>query len=99
MDADQTPPETLRTAAEIGQEAGLHYVYAGNLPGRVGTYEDTFCPQCGTRLIQRRGYVLQDYRVTLEGTCPNCRAKIAGIWTDQPEGVRLGGAGFPRRVR
>jgi pyruvate formate lyase activating enzyme len=36
MDAGYTPPQTLRTAAEIGQEAGLRYVYAGNLPGQVG---------------------------------------------------------------
>ena len=99
MGADHTPPETLRTAAEIGQEAGLHHVYAGNLPGRVGSYEDTFCPVCGTRLIQRRGYVLQDYQITAQGTCPGCRAKVAGIWTDQPDTIRLGGSGYPRRVR
>ena len=98
MDADYTPPDTLRTAAEIGQEAGLHHVYAGNLPGRVGTYEDTFCPTCGTRLIQRRGYVLQDYQITAQGTCPGCQAKVAGIWTNQPDSVRLGGAGYPRHV-
>ena len=99
MSASATPAETLRTAAEIGQEAGLHYVYAGNLPGKVGSYEDTLCPNCGTRLIERRGYTLLDYKITAEGRCPDCQAKIAGVWTDHPETVRLGGMGYPRRAR
>ncbi len=98
MDAARTPADTLRRAAEIGQEAGLHYVYAGNLPGQVGTYEDTCCPSCGKRLVQRRGYVIQDYQITPGGTCPFCGAAIAGVWTDQPATVRLKGPGFPRRA-
>lgn len=99
MDVGYTQAETLRTAAEIGQEAGLHYVYAGNLPGMVGNYEDTFCPRCGERLIQRRGYVVQDYRITADGKCPRCGTAVAGVWTDHPESVRLSGPGYPRRVR
>lgn len=98
MEAGHTPAETLKKAAEIGQEAGLHYVYAGNLPGKVGTYEDTFCPHCGKLLIQRRGYVIQAYHLTGEGKCPNCGNKIAGVWPEQPQSVRLSGPGFPRRV-
>ena len=99
MDAGPTPSETLRKAAEIGQEAGLHFVYAGNLPGKVGTYEDTFCPKCSERLIQRIGYVVQDYRITPEGNCPTCGTRVPGMWTDQPQTVRLDGIGYPRRVR
>jgi len=98
MDADHTPPETLRTAAEIGQEAGLHYVYAGNLPGRVGTYEDTFCPNCSTRVVQRRGYTVLDYKITSDGKCPTCHTLIAGVWPEKPESVRTGGVGIPRRI-
>ncbi len=98
MDVDGTPPETLRRAAEIGQEAGLRFVYAGNLPGRVGTYEDTFCPNCSSRMIQRRGYVIQSYRITAEGKCPDCGTAIPGVWTDHPETVRLSGVGVPRRI-
>lgn len=98
MDADHTPPETLRTAAEIGQEAGLHYVYAGNLPGRVGTYEDTFCPNCSTRVVQRRGYTVLDYQITSDGKCPTCHTPIAGVWPEKPESVRTGGVGIPRRI-
>jgi pyruvate formate lyase activating enzyme len=98
MDAGATPPDTLRRAAEIGQEAGLRFVYAGNLPGRVGTYEDTFCPSCSRMVIQRRGYVISEYRITAAGTCPDCGTKIPGIWTEQPQTVRLSGPGFPRRI-
>ena len=98
QDTPPTPAGTLQQAAEIGQEAGLNYVYAGNLPGRVGSLEDTFCPNCHARLIQRRGYTILDYRITAEGTCPKCGAVIAGVWTDKPDSVRLGGWGMPHRV-
>jgi len=89
----------LQQAAEIGQEAGLRYVYAGNLPGRVGPLENTYCPKCSALLVERRGYVLLDYRITAQGTCSKCGAPIAGVWTDDPSGVQLGGYGFPRWVR
>src|SRR5260370_1398946 len=54
-DPDNTTPETLIRACEIGAAAGLKFVYAGNLPGRVGRWEDTYCPDCGDRLIERSG--------------------------------------------
>jgi len=79
-DRDGTPAETLQKAADIGQEAGLHHVYAGNLPGRVGSLEDTFCPKCQMRLIQRRGYWLGEYHLTEQGNCPRCGTHIAGVW-------------------
>jgi pyruvate formate lyase activating enzyme len=93
-----TPASTLLRAAEIGQEAGLHYVYTGNLPGQTEDYEHTRCPKCNTRLIERDTYVILDYRLTAEGTCPKCGTPIAGRWTDHPETVRLGGPGRPRRL-
>ncbi len=93
-----TSVQTLIRAAEIGQEAGLRFVYAGNLPGQVGDYEHTFCPHCGRLLIKRWGYVLQEYHITAEGTCPQCGAKIPGVWPDDPAKVRLGGPGWPRVV-
>jgi pyruvate formate lyase activating enzyme len=79
-EADPTTAASLQQAADIGQEAGLHFVYAGNLPGRVGSLEDTFCPVCNTRLIQRRGYLVQEVKITAEGKCPHCGAAIAGVW-------------------
>lgn len=93
-----TPARTLLRAAEIGQEAGLNYVYAGNLPGRLSEYEHTYCPGCRATLIERYGFVIQRYRVTGEGKCPDCGARVAGVWSDRPETVRLGGGGMPRLV-
>src|SRR3954447_615705 len=55
-DPDNTSPETLIRAAEIRTEEGLRFVYAGNLPGRVGPWEDTRCPSCRSTLIQRYGF-------------------------------------------
>ena len=94
-DPDNTPVQTLLRAAEIGREAGLRYVYAGNLPGRVEEYEDTVCPNCSRHLIRRRGYVILEYNLTAEGTCPHCETKIPGIWTDDPAQVSLNGLGMP----
>ncbi len=93
-----TTVNTLLQAAEIGQEAGLKYVYAGNLPGRVNEYENTYCPHCRALLIERDGYIILRYRLTGEGNCPDCGTAVPGIWTDQPESVRVGGWGMPRRV-
>jgi pyruvate formate lyase activating enzyme len=89
-DLPNTTVETLIKAAEIGQEAGLRYVYAGNLPGRVGQYEHTFCPNCGEILIKRFGYVILEYHLTGDGTCPKCGTTIAGEWIDNPSKVRIG---------
>jgi pyruvate formate lyase activating enzyme len=75
-----TSAEILQRAADIGQEAGLRYVYAGNLPGRVGSLENTYCPQCNTLLIERHGYSISKNVITSEGACPKCGTKIAGIW-------------------
>jgi pyruvate formate lyase activating enzyme len=81
-----TTPEDLLQAAEIGQEAGLRYVYAGNLPGRVGPWEDTRCPHCSETLIKRYGYFIQDYRLTSDGRCPRCATQIPGRWAAQFDG-------------
>jgi pyruvate formate lyase activating enzyme len=97
-DHDNTDARTLLRAAEIGREAGLRFVYAGNLPSRVGEYEDTFCPQCNTRLIQRSGYIIQEYHITGEGTCPKCNTKVPGVWPKDPSKVVLNGLGIPLPV-
>ena len=75
-----TTARQVMRAAEIGAEEGLHFVYAGNLPGRVGPWENTCCPQCHTALIERAGYLVQEYRITGEGKCPKCRTTVPGLW-------------------
>jgi pyruvate formate lyase activating enzyme len=75
-----TTAAMLREAAAIARRAGLRYVYAGNLPGQVGTLEDTHCAACGETVIARYGYFVRDYRVTPEGRCPGCAASIPGVW-------------------
>jgi pyruvate formate lyase activating enzyme len=92
---ENTPSRTLLRAAELGREAGLHYVYAGNLPGRVDEYEDTHCPHCNRTLIRRRGYVIAEYALTAQGACPGCGKQIAGVWSENPKTVRLNGQGLP----
>jgi pyruvate formate lyase activating enzyme len=98
IDPPPTSVNTLMRAAEIGEEAGLRYVYAGNIPGRVKSYENTVCPHCRYTLIERVGYTIRSYAITAQGTCPKCGAKVPGVWTDRPETVNLGGWGMPRRV-
>jgi pyruvate formate lyase activating enzyme len=78
-----TPVATLLRAAEIGQEAGLRYVYTGNLPGQTEDYEHTRCPKCQARLIERYGYRILKYRLTPQGACPQCGTAIAGLWAGQ----------------
>jgi pyruvate formate lyase activating enzyme len=79
-DPDPTPARTLLRAAEIGHEAGLHYVYAGNLPGRVDEYENTFCPNCNHTIVKRTGYFVHKVNITTDGKCPRCGGAIAGVW-------------------
>jgi pyruvate formate lyase activating enzyme len=75
-----TPPETLRRAAEIGRAEGLRFVYAGNIPGRLEGLEDTLCPSCSARIIKRRGFTVLENRL-VGGNCPECASPIPGVWT------------------
>jgi pyruvate formate lyase activating enzyme len=75
-----TLPADLRRAAAIGREAGLHFVYAGNLPGEVGELESTRCPACGRTLIARLGSSVSSCAIGPDGACPSCGARIPGYW-------------------
>jgi pyruvate formate lyase activating enzyme len=81
-----TTTEDLLRAAEIGRESGLRYIYAGNLPGKVGPWEDTRCSQCSQTLIRRYGYHIEDYRLTPDGRCPTCAHPIPGRWSAKFDG-------------
>lgn len=85
-DPDSTSAETLQRAAEIGKQAGLRYVYAGNLPGEVGDLENTYCPECRELLVGRYSYRIREYRLSEEGACPRCGAGIAGRWAPSFQG-------------
>ncbi len=74
-----TPAASLRKARDIGYEAGLKYVYTGNVPGDEG--EKTFCHQCGELLIDRFGFNIIKYRIK-QGACPKCGSQIPGVWAD-----------------
>jgi pyruvate formate lyase activating enzyme len=75
-----TTADQLIGACEIGSEAGLRYIYAGNLPGRVGRWENTYCPNCDDLLVERYGYLIRQVNVTPAGHCPKCNTNIPGIW-------------------
>ncbi len=79
-DPEDTSASTLLRAAGIGQREGLRFVYAGNLPGQVGEYENTRCPGCRALLIGRSGYRILRYRITESGACPDCAAPVPGLW-------------------
>ena len=76
VDRPPTPVKTLEQAAQIGRQAGLRYVYIGNVPGEG---EETRCPDCGERLIERSGYRIRENRMN-EGSCPVCGARVDGVW-------------------
>ena len=85
-DPGDTTPEGLMRAAAIGKEAGLRYIYAGNLPGQVGDLENTRCHNCGELLVERFGYLITGYRLTPEGCCPSCGTAIPGRWAASFDG-------------
>lgn len=75
-DRPPTPVATLINVRQIGLDAGLRYVYTGNVPGEEG--ENTFCYACGRRLIERTGFFIRQNRLT-GGCCPFCGARIDGV--------------------
>jgi pyruvate formate lyase activating enzyme len=95
--ARDTNAEDLLRAAEIARQSGLRHIYAGNLPGMVGKWEDTRCPKCSEPLIERYGYLIKDYRLTPDGHCPNCAAAIPGRWSRHFEGQITSRPFLPRK--
>jgi len=73
-----TPVRALEQALEIGRQAGLQFVYVGNLAGHDS--ESTYCPSCGRLLVARRLYTV-GRREIREGACPDCGTAIPGVWS------------------
>jgi len=76
MDSVPTPISSLERAAQIGKDAGLHYIYLGNVPGSKS--ESTFCYNCGKMLIERVGYRIAGNHI-VNSCCPDCGTKVAGF--------------------
>jgi pyruvate formate lyase activating enzyme len=76
-DHPRTPAQTLRKACRIGRDAGLRYVYEGNIPGEG---EDTFCPACSATVVTRSSFRVIE-NLLRDGRCPECGAAVEGIWT------------------
>jgi pyruvate formate lyase activating enzyme len=66
----RTPFETLDMAYRIAREAGLYFVYVGNMPHDMGS--NTYCPNCSQLLIERHGYSFGKINVKNDKTCPKC---------------------------
>ncbi|SPD73474.1 conserved hypothetical protein [uncultured Desulfobacterium sp.] len=77
-DRHSTPAGDIRRARDIGYEAGLQYVYTGNLPGDEG--EKTFCHNCKEILIDRLGFFVAQNKIK-DGHCPGCGSEIPGVWS------------------
>ncbi|HHW83897.1 MAG TPA: AmmeMemoRadiSam system radical SAM enzyme [Actinomycetales bacterium] len=75
-DVPRTRPEALTRARRIGLDAGLRYVYTGNVHDAEG--DTTFCSGCGRALIERDWYRIEGYRLTAEGSCPHCATPLPG---------------------
>jgi pyruvate formate lyase activating enzyme len=78
LNLPRTPASSLHRAREIGMKAGLRYVYCGNIPGEEG--EDTLCPKCGRKVIERVGFQVTQNDV-VNGECRHCHIKIDGVWS------------------
>lgn len=78
-----TPIDTLEMARRIATEAGLRYVYIGNVPGHENN--STFCPTCGERLIHRVHFMPLEILIGEGGRCRRCGEAIPGVWTRPQE--------------
>jgi len=76
-EAPPTPMDTMKLAYDIGKEAGLRYIYMGNVMGDPS--ENTYCYGCGELLIEREGFVMGENSITHKSCCPKCNSKIDGI--------------------
>jgi pyruvate formate lyase activating enzyme len=82
LDRPPTPLSSLDRAVALGREAGLHYIYPGNVPGHDG--ESTFCPECGERVIERRAFSLGSRRLDRD-RCTRCGHPIPMVLQLAPD--------------
>ena len=75
----RTPSTTIETHIEIAKKAGIEFIYSGNVPGH--DYENTYCPECGFKAVERYSVFLKSNNLSPEGRCPKCNAdlNISGV--------------------
>jgi pyruvate formate lyase activating enzyme len=82
MDVPPTPRATLTRAREIALQAGLRYVYTGNVHDQAG--QSTYCHHCGAMLIGRDWYQHGVWHLTSDGLCGTCATPCAGVFEPGP---------------
>jgi pyruvate formate lyase activating enzyme len=94
-DTPPTPPATLSRARRIAMQAGLRYVYTGNVHDREGG--STWCHRCGALLIERDWFTLGTWGLADGGKCAACGEALPGVFGDGPG--RWGGRRLPLRLQ
>jgi pyruvate formate lyase activating enzyme len=79
LDLPETPVRTLERLHSIAKEEGLDYVYLGNVWGHP--LEHTYCPRCGTRVVDRYGFYIREWLLDAQNRCPECRHPIPIVGT------------------
>ncbi|WP_027721728.1 AmmeMemoRadiSam system radical SAM enzyme [Maridesulfovibrio zosterae] len=77
LDCGITPMKTLTRARNIGSDAGLEYVYVGNVPG--DEHSTSFCPSCNKELIKRFGFDMENVGLE-QGMCKFCGCELNGVF-------------------
>jgi pyruvate formate lyase activating enzyme len=76
-----TPASTLARARGLALEAGLRFVYTGNIHDLEGG--TTWCPACGKALIVRDWYEIRDYQLSAGGCCRGCGKRVPGHFAEE----------------
>jgi len=77
LQVPSTPAASIKRARDLGYDAGLQYVYTGNIHGDEG--ENTFCHSCSAPLINRTGFFVSENKIR-KNRCPACGKEIPGRW-------------------
>jgi pyruvate formate lyase activating enzyme len=83
----RTSAKTLESHIQVAKDAGLVFVYSGNVAGH--DFENTYCPECGFKAVERYSVYLKSNNLDKDGLCPKCKAElnIAGVqWMIQGKG-------------
>lgn len=69
-----TPVSTLEKLAEVSREVGLKHIYLGNVWGHP--LENTYCPNCKSVVVERKGFFITKWKLKDDFKCPNCGYKL-----------------------